>query len=208
MNDNEKDEYTSYWNWILKSWRTPMTDEMKARPWYGIVTLIWEDILLFIGIGVAGASFGVEILDVHLYSLMGAQITQTLISLMLILFLFQVVTVLCSMVGHLFIFGKVGNFWTYLNRLTQVSNWNVVVVIIAFICMLFTINSGLLGTGFNLMFLSYALFSLGSFVVVLRGNPVDEPVVHDPFFGAVIYSAVLTIAYTMLAVFFRVLANF
>lgn len=199
----------SYWNWIKNSWRSPMADNNPGQVWYGIVTLIWEDILLFIGVAVASSSFAQQMLGIHLFGgMFGYQATNWIIAMILILFLFQVVTVLCSMVGHLFVFGKVGEFWKYLNRLVQTSNWNIVVIVLSFICLLFTYNSGIVSVGINLLFLSCAIFSLGSFVVVLRGNPVDEPVAHDPFYGALIYSVVLVMAYAMLMAFFRMIVAF
>lgn len=206
--NKDEQESIGYWRWIYRSWRYPMNSEGGAAPWYGIVTLLWEDALLFIGMAIAGSSFANAFFGIHLFGLFGAQVTNLVFDVIIILLLFQVVTILCSMVGHLFIFGTVKGFWHYVNRVTQASNCNTIVAVIAFICLLFTVNSGIISAGYNLFILFGSLFSLGSFVVALRGNPDDEPVMHDPFYGAVIYSAALAIAYALLFAFFRVIANF
>lgn len=197
-----------YWKWIYRSWRYPMYSTDDAAPWYGIITLLWEDALLFIGMAIAGSSLANALFGIHIFGLFGAQITNLVFGLIVLLLLFQVVSILCSMVGHLFIFGTVRNFWYNVNRVTQASNCNTIVSVIAFICLLFTVNSGIISCGYNLFMLYCALFSIGSFVVALRGNPDNEPVIHDPFYGAVIYSASLAIAYALVFALFRVIVNF
>lgn len=43
----------TYWRWLVESWRYPLGHN-PAEKWYGVVTLLGEDIVLFIGLAVAG----------------------------------------------------------------------------------------------------------------------------------------------------------
>lgn len=100
-----------------------------------------------------------------------------------ILFCVQIITILCSMVGHLFVFGSTGGFWQYVNKVAQVTNWNFWIVICAFFFLILSLSSGLLGFGEALVWIFYALFSLGSFLLVVCPDPGTEKVIHDPFWG-------------------------
>lgn len=102
------------------------------------------------------------------------------------------------MVGHLFVFGSTGGFWQYVNKVAQVTNWNFWIVICAFFFLILSLSSGLLGFGEALVWIFYALFSLGSFLLVVCPDPGTEKVIHDPFWGAVIYLVMIVVIYAII----------
>ncbi|MDK7210348.1 hypothetical protein FOF74_004575 [Lactobacillus gasseri] len=103
----------TYWRWLVESWRHPLGHD-PAEKWYGVVTLLGEDIVLFIGLAVASNYianlFGITLLH-HASGFTFWAIV--------ILFVVQIITILCSMVGHLFVFGNTGGFWQYVNKVVK-----------------------------------------------------------------------------------------
>ena len=177
----------TYWRWLVESWHNP------AEKWYGVVTLLGEDIVLFIGLAVAG-NYIANLFDMPLVH-HGSGATFWAI---VILFVVQIITILCSMVGHLFVFGNTGGFWQYVNKVAQVTNWNFWIVICAFFFLILSLSSGLLGFGEALVWIFYALFSLGSFLLVVCPDPGTEEMIHDPFWGAVIYLVMVAVVYAII----------
>lgn len=165
----------TYWRWLVESWHYPLGHN-PAEKWYGVVTLLGEDIVLFIGLAVAG-NYIANLFDMPLVH-HGSGATFWAI---VILFVVQIITILCSMVGHLFVFGNTGGFWQYVNKVAQVTNWNFWIAICAFFFLILSLSSGLLGFGEGLVWIFYALFALGSFLLVVCPDPGTEKVIHDPF---------------------------
>lgn len=141
----------TYWRWLVESWHYPLGHN-PAEKWYGVVTLLGEDIVLFIGLAVAG-NYIANLFDMPLVH-HGSGATFWAI---VILFVVQIITILCSMVGHLFVFGNTGGFWQYVNKVAQVTNWNFWIVICAFFFLILSLSSGLLGFGEALVWIFYAL---------------------------------------------------
>ncbi|VEF34810.1 Uncharacterised protein [Lactobacillus paragasseri] len=102
------------------------------------------------------------------------------------------------MVGHLFVFGNTGGFWQYVNKVAQVTNWNFWIAICAFFFLILSLSSGLLGFGEGLVWIFYALFALGSFLLVVCPDPETEKMIHDPFWGAVIYLVMVAVVYAII----------
>lgn len=210
MDNDQKSTKLSYWRWMVESWRHPMGMEANASHGFGIWTLIWEDIILFWGFEVAGASIIDAVFPGAIAQQLSTEVNKFLFTLMILIFCFQIVTVLCSMVGHLFVFGSgsIGNFWGYVNKVMQASNWNIWISIVGFICLLFTSNLGFVTVGYYLTLLFCVFFGLAAFVNVLRGEPENKPVKHDTFYGALIYVVLLGFAYAILIALFRVVLSF
>lgn len=179
----------TYWRWLVESWRYPLGHNPAEK----FVTLLGEDIVLFIGLAVAG-NYIANLFDMPLVH-HGSGATFWAI---VILFVVQIITILCSMVGHLFVFGNTGGFWQYVNKVAQVTNWNFWIAICAFFFLILSLSSGLLGFGEGLVWIFYALFALGSFLLVVCPDPGTEKMIHDPFWGAVIYLVMVAVVYAII----------
>ena len=157
---------------------------LSSRPqprgkWYGVVTLLGEDIVLFIGLAIT-SNYIANMFDIRLIHHASGFTFWAIV----ILFCVQIITILCSTVGHLFVFGSTGGFWQCVNKVAQVTNWNFWIVICAFLFLILSLSSGLLGFGEALVWIFYALFSLGSFLLVVCPDPGTEKMIHDPFWGS------------------------
>ncbi len=95
-------------------------------------------------------------------------------------------------------FGNTGGFWQYVNKVAQVTNWNFWITICAFFFFILSLSSGLLGFGEGLVWIFYALFALGSFLLVVCPDPGTEKMIHDPFWGAVIYLVMVAVVYAII----------
>ena len=167
----------TYWRWLVESWRYPLGHNLGEK-WYGVVTLLGEDIVLFIGLAIT-SNYIANMFDITLIHHASGFTFWAIV----ILFCVQIITILCSMVGHLFVFG---------------SNWNFWIVICAFFFLILSLSSGLLGFGEALVWIFYALFSLGSFLLVVCPDPGTEKMIHDPFWGAVIYLVMIVVIYAII----------
>ncbi|WP_270253407.1 hypothetical protein [Lactobacillus johnsonii] len=56
----------------------------------------------------------------------------------------------------------------------------------------------MLGFGEALAWIFYALFSLGSFLLVVCPDLGTEKMIHDPFWGAVIYLVMIVVIYAII----------
>lgn len=161
----------TYWRWLVESWRYPLGHN-PAEKWYGVVTLLGEDIVLFIGLAVAG-NYIANLFDMPLVH-HGSGATFWAI---VILFVVQLITILCSMVGHLFVFGNTGGFWQYVNKVAQVTNWNFWIAICAFFFLNFEFKLRLawIWRSFSLDFLCIICIGIISFSCLPRsGNGKDD----------------------------------
>ena len=72
------------------------------------------------------------------------------------------------------------------------------IAICAFFFLILSLSSGLLGFGEVLVWIFYALFALGSFLLVVCPDPGTEKMIHDPFWGAVIYLVMVAVVYAII----------
>ena len=114
----------TYWRWLVESWRYPLGHNLGEK-WYGVVTLLGEDIVLFIGLAIT-SNYIANMFDITLiHHASGFTFWATVI-----LFCVQIITIFCSMVGHLFVFGSTDGFWQYVNKVAQVTNWNFCILLL------------------------------------------------------------------------------
>ena len=133
--------HNTYWRWLVESWRYPLGHNLGEK-WYGVVTLLGEDIVLFIGLAIT-SNYIANMFDIRLIHHASGFTFWAIV----ILFCVQIITILCSMFGHLFVFGSTGGFWQYVNKVAQVTNWNFWILICAFFFLILSLSSGLLGFG-------------------------------------------------------------
>lgn len=192
----------TYWRWLVESWRYPLGHNLGEK-WYGVVTLLGEDIVLFIGLAIT-SNYIANMFDITLIHHASGFTFWAIV----ILFCVQIITILCSMVGYLFVFGSIGGFWQYVNKVAQVTNWNFCIVICAFFFLILSLSSGLLGFGEALVWIFYALFSLGSFLLVVCPDPGTEKMIYDPFWGAIIYLVMIVVIYAIIwGLAFSIMSN-
>lgn len=124
----------TYWRWLVESWRYPLGHNLGEK-WYGVVTLLGEDIVLFIGLAIT-SNYIANMFDITLIHHASGFTFWAIV----ILFCVQIITILCSMIGHLFVFGSTDGFWQYVNKVAQVTNWNFWIVICAFFFLILSLS--------------------------------------------------------------------
>lgn len=194
-NINFKTEGRNYWSWLKSGWIHPM-ENVDGSSWYGIVTLLIEIILTFIGIriyigkGINEAVAGTLGIGGTISSTDQARATSFAGGIIFKLALLTIV-VCAALVAityfiRYFIYGHKENVFSLINELVHRDSLSVIVTLVSFLSLSIVSSNVTLGSikwNTILIGISITLFTLAIYSMIFVGNGA----IHDKYFGAIIY---------------------
>lgn len=187
----------SLWNWFVTSWKTPSKDQ-KSEKWYGIVILLLEMLLFAWATGFGLKKMIVQISGINLnsndnqFSNNFNSLFQTLtVDLFLAVLILGAGVIVGSYFAHKFVYESNSNvpFFDYINKIVQLSNINVVLVI-GLSLLSFIDYKGLISI-INTLVTFVALVFLLAGAAAIRRNEENS---RDYFWGEIIYAIIVLVA--------------
>ncbi|MCT7790118.1 MAG: zinc ribbon domain-containing protein [Lactobacillus crispatus] len=174
----------SMWKWFTTSWKRP-TAEQNAKNWYGWVTILVENLLVIIGMAIAGnqainnSSVGSMLSGTSEGAELQNSATGGLFELYLFLVLNTFVTILISYLAYKFVYSKKLPIANYINKVVQIGNLSAIFDVLAFLFLLI----GQMTFGIVLIFLALFMFYYSSITVVIA----DDGAVRDKYYGLLMF---------------------
>ena len=138
----------SLWKWFVTSWKTPSADQ-HGEKWYGIAVLLLEMILFAWSMSAGIKKIVYTSIPMNLPKFAQEKIDSFIHGLGFDVFFLVLIigagVIVGSYVAHKFVYNEVPQIFEYINKIVQLSNINVFVVLV--LAFLFELKSGLMRIG-------------------------------------------------------------
>lgn len=189
------------WKWFVTSWKTPSADQ-HGEKWYGIAVLLLEMILFAWSMSAGIKKIVYTSIPMNLPKFAQEKIDSFIHGLGFDVFFLVLIigagVIVGSYVAHKFVYNEVPQIFEYINKIVQLSNVNVfVVLVLAFLC--FTNLKSATMPITLLMILASILYVIAAAFTIREDYPGNK----DYFYGVILYLVIVAIAIAVAYMIFK-----
>ena len=189
------------WKWFVTSWKTPSADQ-QGEKWYGIAVLLLEMILFAWSMSAGIKKIVYTSIPMNLPSFAQEKINSFIHGLGFDIFFLVLImgagVIAGSYLAHKFVYNEAPQIFEYINKIVQLSNVNIfVVLILAFLC--FT-NLKSAAMPITLLMLLASILYVIAAAFTIREDYVGN---KDYFYGVILYLVIVAIAIAVAYMIFK-----
>lgn len=191
----------SLWKWFVTSWKTPSADQ-HGEKWYGIAVLLLEMILFAWSMSAGIKKIVYDYLPMSLPNFAQEKINGFIhglgFDIFFLVLIMGVGVIAGSYLAHRFVYNEAPQIFNYINKIVQLSNVNVfIVLVLVFLC--FTSLKSATMPITLLMLLSAILYVIAAAFTIRE----DYAGNRDYFYGVILYLVIVAIAIAIAYMIFK-----
>lgn len=189
------------WKWFVTSWKTPSADQ-QGEKWYGIAVLLLEMILFAWSMSAGIKKIVYTSILMNLPSFAQEKINSFIHGLGFDIFFLVLImgagVIAGSYLAHKFVYNEAPQIFEYINKIVQLSNVNIfVVLILAFLCFTNLKSAAMPIT--LLMLLASILYVIAAAFTIREDYAGNK----DYFYGVILYLVIVAIAIAVAYMIFK-----